>query len=236
MPIPKSKTFWVFASTVSISAAAVFYDRQRLKAIRGRYIEEASAMGLQPLLQAPRKVTLVAFSNDNIDARKIRKLWRSYAVDLFTLAGCDYQLVECNAVTLDKELDKRLPVPEGEAPPEEKNIAKLVTSDNWIRPTMLEWMHKVNGKSTPLLNPSDATEATLLKMRQDMRPEPKSQIFFEDGIVALEKNAYVSMIDGVKDFAGSADTKSVPRLGYIPCDAFPSWRSSIYYVNSSRLF
>ncbi|PJF18061.1 hypothetical protein PSACC_02133 [Paramicrosporidium saccamoebae] len=230
MPLPKSKAFWAFASTVSISVVAVLYDRQRLKAVRSRYIEEATAMGLQPLLQAPRKVTLVSFANDNIEARKIRKLWRSYAVDLFTFAGCDYQLIECNAVALDKELDKRLPVPEGEAPPEEKTIAKLVTPDNWIRPMMLEWMQRINGKSALFPLPSDTTEATLLKMRQEMRPEPKSLTFFEDGIVALERNSYGSMIDGVRDFDSDVGTKSVPQLGYIPCDTVKSWRSSIYYV------
>jgi hypothetical protein len=235
MPLPKSKTFWAFASTASLMGAAVIYDRQKLKSIRRGFIEEATAMGMQPSVMTPRKVTVVSFAKDSFDARKTKQLWRHYAVDLLTLAGCDYQLIEFNSTQLDKELDKRIPVPEGQAPPEEKTIAKLINPDNWLRPTMLEWMQRSNGKPLTKEISEDPAKAELIKMREETRPEPKSRVFFEDGIVPLEKASYDALVDGVADFCKDhgSDVKAVPRLGYIPCDPFPSWRTSVYYVSLS---
>jgi hypothetical protein len=168
MPLPKSKAFWAFTTAASALGGIIAYDRFRLKQIRERFTREAEEMGMQPATENIRKITIVAFGRDGNDLQKIRKNWKKYAVDLITKAGCDYQRFEVNAAKLDKELDKLVPVPDGIIP-ENKEIPRILTADNWIKPTMLLWMQRLNPMA-PARTVKSAEPVRLVKSAEPAKP------------------------------------------------------------------
>lgn len=211
-------------------------DRYRLREMREKLKEEAKHLGQQPSGgESPRKVTIVSFGENGQELRKIRQLWRTYAVDLFTLAGCDYQLLEINAQLLDKALDNLLPVADGEIPTTDKPVPRVITAENWLIPTMAFWMQRLNNGTSPALDVSewessvDPVKAALYKLWQTSRPEPRASIAFDEGIISLTTAGYAALKEGTKVLGTRPSI--IPKLGYIPCDPSLRWYHSIIKVS-----
>lgn len=235
MPLPKSRAFWIVAAAASSLTSVYAVDRYRLGEVRERFKDEARRLGQQPSGgESLRKVTVVSFGEDSQELRRIRQLWRAYAVDLFTLAGCDYQLLEVNAQSLDKEFDKSLPVAEGEVPAADRLIPRVVTAGNWLVPTMALWMQRLNSgiatacKLEDWRSSADPTRVTLYKLWEISRPEPRSRIFFDEGIVSLTNSTFSALKDGTATMGTGPSV--IPKLGYIPCDPSPRWYHSLVRV------
>lgn len=238
MPLPKSKTFWAFAAVSGTLASVYGVDRYQLRETRERLKEEARHLGQQPSGgESLRKVTIISFGEDDQELRRIRQLWRTYAVDLFTLAGCDYQFLEINARSLDKALDNLLPVADGEVPTADKPVPRAVMEENWLTPTMAFWLQRSNNGLNTMFNLSewessvDTGKAALYKLWQASRPEPQSRIFFDEGIVSLTAPGYEALKAGTKTLG--VRPSMIPKLGYIPCDPSPRWYHSIIKVSST---
>lgn len=236
----RSKTFWGLSITGESIASLIAYDRWRLGQIREAHLAEARVMGdessseVEPL----RKVTLITMASDPWALKKIRRAWREYAVELFTVAGCDYQLISIDAAKLNKELDRRLPVPDGQVPPEGKLPHEYFSADNWVRSTVPFWMQRLTGRAneeTPRLsswkNSPQDEDRLAYQLWTEQRPEATARDPSRDGIVALDAQTNTAVIQGVQDFVQAYGKPLVPsRIGYIPCDPSPSWLTSIYTV------
>lgn len=229
-PFWKTKTFWGLAAAGESIASLIAWDRYQLKRSRDSLITEAEQIGEQPAGATLRKVTLISVAKDSYELGKIRKLWKSYAVDLFTKAGCDYQLMEVNCAALDKELDKRRPVPDGQIP-EDKPIIKYFNCRNWLRPTMALWIQRLNPVvSSSEDDPSYGFDDPLArKLWEERRPEPRNAEFFSDGIVSLTREVNDEMQRVVEELSLKHRLGQLPRLGHIPCDPSSSFLKSIYY-------
>lgn len=226
----RSKTFWGVSIAGETVASLLAYDRWRLGRIREEHLEEARAMGLEPSSETRplRKVTLLTMAQDPSELRKIRRVWREYAVELFTAAGCDYQMIEADASKLNKELDKRLPVPDGQLPEPGKLPKKYFFPDNWVRPTVCYWLRGSRDnegasapsqptrpdtpssprENSPAVSPpieegaADVVSSEDRLARQlwrEQRPDPRSSNLFDDGIVALDGPTHAAVVRGVEE-------------------------------------
>lgn len=232
----RSKYFWAFACTTGAISSVIAYDRYKCSEVRKKFLAEAELLGMQPSRDSIRKVTLVAFGKDSYDLKKIKMKWRTYAVDIFTKAGCDYQWMEVNAASLNKEVDKLVPVPDGQLPVDSKNLPDVVNPKSWIKPTMMHWLRKLNKNGFEVIKASeDPTQTVLEKLWEERRPEPKNERFFDDGIVALDFGSYEALEEAVQEYQKEHGNdrrviSNVPHLGYVPCDPPLNWTNSIINV------
>ena len=236
----RSKTFWTVSIVGESVCSLIAYDRFRLKQVRDGLLAEAQAMGEEPATEDARKVTVVTMAEDARQLQRIRRLWRQYAVDLFTKAGCDYQLIEVNAAVLDRELDRRLPVPDGQVPEAERPPERIFTPPNWIKPMVHFWMQRLHlgprsreeGPSPDAAFGADAGKAQYARaLWEERRVEPRSERLLTDGIVSLDEASFQAVQAGIEGFYQDHQlTRRHPRVGYIPCDPSPSWYRSIYLV------
>lgn len=245
LKLPKSKTFWTFASITGGLGGALAWDRYKLTKIRKELRNEAHELGSHPASETIRKVTIVAFGKDRNELRKMRTLWRAFTVDLFTIAGCDYQMVEFDADRIDRVIDKALPVPEGQAPPsEDHRHVQVVSPQNWLRPMMKYWIYRLTRPLEPFkldleslhIEPQSTAMVFEATWRQQV-VEPRNKAFLEDGIVALNKEAYQSLLSGCQDVGMTEHQLGITtRLAYIPCDVSSRWWMSIWrFFNRSAL-
>lgn len=240
----RSKTFWTVSIVGESVGSLIAYDRFRLKQVRDGLLAEAQAMGEEPATEDPRKVTIVTMAEDARQLQRIRRLWRQYAVDLFTKAGCDYQLIEVNAAVLDRELDRRLPVPDGQVPEAgERPPERIFTPTNWIKPMVHLWMQRLHPGPRPgegLLfdaafgADNDGKMQHARALWEERRVEPHSERLLTDGIVSLDASSFQAVQAGIEAVHQQGTVKGTiggrPRVGYIPCDPSPSWYRSLYLV------
>lgn len=226
MQLPRSRAFWTFTGTALTFTGTVALDKYKLYGIRTRLKEEASQLGQQPASEHIRKVTILSFGKDSEELRKKRRLWRKYAVDLLTLAGCDYRLVEGDAAAIDKEVDRRTPVPDGQIPENTKAIPNIANALNWFGSSIAFWISRVNGRNDGgWENWFDGNEA-LKSVWEEKRIEPIDRAFLDDGVVALDGETYYAIVKATK-----GEPRIETRLGYIPCDPPPNWGHSFIQVH-----
>lgn len=93
--ILKSKAFWGVSTLTATVSSAVAYDRYKAHELYTRYLQEASLHGAQPLLshQAPRRLAIFLISPTSIHHQSLQAAFKSFAVELLTRAGVDYQWI-----------------------------------------------------------------------------------------------------------------------------------------------
>ena len=98
MPVPgilKSKAFWTFSTFTGAVSSCVAYDRYQSHLLLQHYLNEASEYGRQPLPHhhQPRCISIFLLAKDADHRKAIRDAFKTYAVDILTVAGLDYKFV-----------------------------------------------------------------------------------------------------------------------------------------------
>ncbi len=263
-PLWRSKTFWAVASGAGTLSAYLAYDEYRTREVRERFRRAAALLGEGPLrarrvhgqggsetVPRPRKVTVISMADSAQGLRTTRQLWREYAVDLFTLGGCDYQLVQIDGGALSRELYRRTT----EAPAEGRTDAEAVpaecrvTPENWIRPMTISWLNRINATRTDAPDDYEYGEAVderdgeLRRLWRERRPSLSSADPFGDGIVCLTSDTLAALLNGIDAWHGAVAPSSgqlpppgpfsVPIVGYVPCHREPTYAAWLLSVCAS---
>lgn len=95
MGILKSKSFWTFSTITTAVSSCVAYDRYQANVLFQQFLSEAAEYGREPLPHPyqPRCISLLLVAKDAAHHRAIRSTFKSFAVELLTVAGIDYKWV-----------------------------------------------------------------------------------------------------------------------------------------------
>lgn len=202
-PILRSKSFWAVGSVAGLLGLAVWRDQQKAQAILDLNLEQAELLGAAPLSpsQPLRRISLVHFYPATDTGARERQLFRRYAVEILSRAGVDYQWVELDAARLAKVYadkskgDQNVPV---------------IDSEQIVRPLVEGWMQKMYGQYQV------TDHSVFANFKEIIDITPVSDIFFRDGLVALNPDTFKSMTSGIGDFYAKGG-KGFAVAGLIDC-------------------
>ena len=198
----KSKTVWVIGGAIESVGSYIAYDRWRAKQIREALLQEARAYGETPVTldEQPRRVTILAIASDRKALRDQKLLWKTYGAELLTVAGIDYQWMELDCATIDKEVHEKRPVADGEAANE--TVPKVCEERALAGRVLSKWI----GNVKPFAD--DHLEQIVL----DKVKMPENKRWYKEGVAATTKPIF-------EEFK----TNRCEKLYYLPLDPAPSW-------------
>lgn len=205
MTIPtilKSKAFWTFSVLTGSVSSAVAFDRYKANELYKEYLKEASKHGSLPLPsnQTPRCLSIFLLSPNKAHHQSILNTYKSYAVELLTVAGVDYKwIVEVDGEEAKGFWDKM--AGDGNKPElmTDENV-KVLDLDE-LRSNLLNYKLREGHEDTVNVtgdrtadNTVDDTEILWNSLRSKYAPLPKSEWPpGSDGFLTLDTYTFESL-------------------------------------------